>query len=64
MTPLRQAMIDAMPIRGFAVRTQRRCLSAVEALAKHYQGSLGVSRRARLRRLRRLAPTGKNWPGE
>ena len=39
MTPLRQAMIDAMLMRGFAVRTQHSYLSAVEGLAKYYRRS-------------------------
>ncbi len=37
MSKLRQAMIDAMLVRGFAVRTQRSYLGAVEGLAKYYQ---------------------------
>lgn len=36
MTPLRQKMIDALPVRGFSVRTHRSYLSAVANLAKHY----------------------------
>ncbi len=36
MTPLRQKMIDAMQVRGFAARTHQSYLSAVTALAKHY----------------------------
>jgi len=36
MTPLRQKMIDAMQVRGFAARTHESYLSAVAALAKHY----------------------------
>ncbi len=35
MTPLRQKMIDAMLVRGFAVRTQQSYLDAVSQLAKH-----------------------------
>lgn len=36
MTPLRQRMIDAMVLRGFAPRTQEAYCAAVGALAKHY----------------------------
>ncbi len=36
MTPLRQKMIDAMQVRGFAARTHESYLSAVTALAKYY----------------------------
>jgi integrase/recombinase XerD len=36
MTPLRQKMIDAMLVRGFAERTQRSYLDAVTKLAMHY----------------------------
>ena len=36
MTPLRQKMIDAMQLRGFAARTHESYLSAVTALAKYY----------------------------
>ena len=39
MSKLRQAMIDAMLVRGFAVRTQRSYLSAVEDLAKYHHRS-------------------------
>lgn len=39
MTPLRQKMIDAMLVRGFAVRTQRSYLDAVIQLVKHYRCS-------------------------
>lgn len=39
MTPLRQKMIDAMLVRGFAVRTQRSYLDAVLQLVKHYHCS-------------------------
>ncbi len=39
MSKLRQAMIDAMLVRGFAVRTHRSYLSAVEGLAKYYHRS-------------------------
>ena len=35
MTPLRQRMIDAMVLRGFAARTQETYLSAVGQMAKH-----------------------------
>ncbi len=36
MTPLRQRMIDAMLLRGFAPRTHEAYCAAVGALAKHY----------------------------
>ncbi len=36
MTPLRQKMIDAMLVRGFAQRTQHSYLDAVTKLALHY----------------------------
>jgi len=39
MTPLRQKMIDAMILRGFAARTQQSYLYAVTQLAKHYHQS-------------------------
>lgn len=39
MTPLRQKMIDAMLVRGFAVRTQRSYLDTVLQLVKHYRCS-------------------------
>lgn len=39
MSPLRQKMIDAMLVRGFAVRTQRSYLDAMVQLAKHYRCS-------------------------
>ena len=39
MTKLRQAMIDAMLVRGFAVRTHESYLSAVEGLANYYHRS-------------------------
>lgn len=39
MTPLRQKMIDAMIVRGFAVRTQQSYLYGVAQLAKHYHQS-------------------------
>lgn len=39
MTPLRQAMIEAMTQRGFSIRTHRSYLSAVEGLAKYYHRS-------------------------
>ncbi len=37
MTPLRQRMMDAMVLRGFAPRTQEAYCAAVFALAKHYR---------------------------
>lgn len=36
MSKLRQAMVDAMQVRGFAARTHRSYLSAVEDLSKYY----------------------------
>ena len=39
MTQLRQAMIDAMLVRGFAVNTHESYLRAVEGLAKYYHRS-------------------------
>ena len=39
MTPLRQRMIDAMVLRGFAARTQETYLSAVGQAAKHHHCS-------------------------
>lgn len=37
MTTLRQRMIDAMVLRGFAARTQESYLASVAGLAKHYR---------------------------
>jgi len=39
MTPLRQQMIDAMLVRGFAKRTQQSYLDAVTQIAKYYKRS-------------------------
>ncbi len=39
MTELRQRMIDAMILRGFALRTQETYLACVAGLAKHYHCS-------------------------
>ena len=39
MTPLRQRMMDAMVLRGFAARTQEAYCAAVGALARHYRRS-------------------------
>lgn len=39
MTPLRQKMIDAMLVRGFAVRTQQSYLEAVIQLSRYYHCS-------------------------
>jgi integrase/recombinase XerD len=39
MTPLRQRMIDAMVLRGFAARTQETYLFAVGQLARHHHRS-------------------------
>ena len=36
MTPLREKMIEAMRVRGFAVRTHQSYLSAVSKLAGYY----------------------------
>ena len=38
MTPLRQRMLDAMVLRGFAARTQESYVDAIYGLAKHYRG--------------------------
>jgi len=38
-TPLRQAMVDAMILRGFAERTQEAYVACVFALARHYRES-------------------------
>ena len=39
MTPLRKKMIEAMRVRGFAVRTHKSYLSAVSELARYYSRS-------------------------
>ncbi len=39
MRPLRQAVIDAMLVRGYAKRTQKSYLTAIQQLATHYQRS-------------------------
>ena len=39
MTKLRQAMIEAMQVRGFSTRTHRSYLDAVGGLANYYQHS-------------------------
>jgi len=39
MTPLRQKMIDAMLVRGFAIRTQHSYLDAVIHLSRYYHRS-------------------------
>ena len=36
MTPLRQTMLDAMQLRGLAMRTQELYVEAVSRLARHY----------------------------
>ena len=36
MTPLRQRMLDALVLRGMALRTQEAYIGAVAALARHY----------------------------
>jgi integrase/recombinase XerD len=37
MTPLRQQMLDAMVLRGFALRTQESYVDAIYGMAKHYR---------------------------
>jgi integrase/recombinase XerD len=37
MTPLRQRMLDALQVRGMAVRTQQAYIDAVARLARHYR---------------------------
>ena len=39
MTPLRQRMLDALVLRGMALRTQETYLDAVSGLARHYRRS-------------------------
>lgn len=39
MTPLRQQMLDAMVLRGFAVRTQQSYVEALSRMARHYHRS-------------------------
>ena len=39
MTPLRQKMLDAMIVRGFALRTQDSYVACVAALARYYRAS-------------------------
>lgn len=63
MTPLRQKMIDAMLVRGFAVRTQQSYLEAVIQLSKHYHRSPEILTTAQLQeyflylvKKRQLAP--------
>ncbi|MFM2121410.1 MAG: hypothetical protein RL722_2878 [Pseudomonadota bacterium] len=41
MTPLRQQMIDAMQVRGMAVRTQQTYVQALVRMARHYGRSPG-----------------------
>lgn len=36
MTPLRQQMIDAMQVRGLAVRTQEAYVDALARMARHF----------------------------
>ncbi len=36
MTPLRQQMIDAMQVRGLAVRTQQAYVDALARMARHF----------------------------
>jgi integrase/recombinase XerD len=42
MTPLRQRMLDALQVRGMAVRTQQAYIDAVAGLARHYGRSPDV----------------------
>ena len=42
MTPLRQRMLDALLLRGMAVRTQEAYIDAVARLARHYRRSPDV----------------------
>ncbi|MEY4562342.1 MAG: hypothetical protein RLZZ618_1619 [Pseudomonadota bacterium] len=44
MTPLRQRMIDAMVLRGFAARTQETYLCAIGQLARHHHCSPALLR--------------------
>jgi integrase/recombinase XerD len=37
MTPLRQRMLDALQVRGMAVRTQQAYIDAVARMARHYR---------------------------
>jgi hypothetical protein len=39
MTPLRQRMLDALVLRGRALRTQESYIDAVARLARHYKVS-------------------------
>ena len=39
MTPLRQRMLDALVLRGMALRTQESYIDAVARLARHYRRS-------------------------
>ena len=39
MTPLRQRMLDALQVRGMALRTQQAYIAAVAGLARHYRRS-------------------------
>src|SRR5574340_31279 len=39
MTPLRQRMLDALVLRGMALRTQQSYIDAVARLARHYRRS-------------------------
>ena len=39
MTPLRQRMLDALVLRGMALRTQETYIDAVSGLARHYRRS-------------------------
>ena len=39
MTPLRQRMLDALVLRGMALRTQEAYIEAVARLARHYKRS-------------------------
>ena len=39
MTPLRQRMLDALILRGMALRTQEPCIDAAARLARHCKRS-------------------------
>ena len=39
MTPIRQRMLDALVLRGKALRTQEACVEALARLARHYRRS-------------------------
>ena len=55
MTPLRQAMIKAMQMRGFAERTHQSYLAAVTVLARYTRRSPDHQR------LRSRPPSSPTW---